>query len=465
MAYKAPVWEDGNSPAISAANLNDISQTLEGAQVLCGNNPPTSATEGAVGQFYLVVIADSLGNYPLYQCVGVSSTTYYWKLFEFASKYVTAAVSNLLGLSANATVEDALLALGTPYAGQGILRVSCMDTSGNPVSGCIVQVGGVSGVSPDNGVLAFNLDSGAYSVSVRSPIDYGMNSKTYSVTVPINGSIVLNATIEDSTGGTQELRITSSVAAAMFSNRVTSADVFCVGGGGSGGAGRAYPSNERTTIGIGGAGGYTKMASGISLKLPLTLTIGSGGAAVATGTTQTTGRNGNAGGTTTVKDSLGNIILSASGGSGGPYSASRGYGGAAGGSGSGAVRVISTAIYAEKSGQDGASGTASNNYAGGAGQGSTTRLWHQPTGELFASAGGSAIASEYYYGNATGTPGTGGGTAVAASTSSSIEPAGSGSTYGSGGGGIAILSGSTSDSYSSGAGMQGLIVFRWEVSA
>lgn len=113
MAYKAPVWEDGNSPAISAENLNNISQTLEGAQVLWGNVPPTSATEGAVGQFYLVVIADSLGNYPLYQCVGISGNTYTWKKAVVQADAVTISdsLATLLGIPPGSTLADAISAL------------------------------------------------------------------------------------------------------------------------------------------------------------------------------------------------------------------------------------------------------------------------------------------------------------------------------------------------------------------
>lgn len=466
MAYKAPVWEDGNSPAISAENLNDISKTLEGAQVLWGNNPPTSATKGAVGQFYLVVIADSNGNFPLYQCVGISSTAYNWKLFEFASKYVSSSVASLLGLGTGATVEDALLVLGTPYAGQGILRVSCMDAGGNPVSGCVVQIGSTSGVSPETGVLSFSLEPGPHTVSVRSPIDYGMNSKTYSATVPENGSVVLSVTIDDSTGGTKELRVTSSVDKAMFSGRVTSADVFGVGGGGSGAASRRYPSNNRTTASTGGAGGYTKLVSNINVVSPLVLTVGSGGAAVAASNAQEVGRNGNAGGTTSIKDIYGTTILSAAGGSGGTYSNGIGQKGVAGGSGSAAVALSGATFYAGQSGADGASGASAASYSGGAGQGSTTRLWHESTGELFASAGASAIASVDTRGAKNGTPGTGGGTAYSNfDITGTNYTAGSATTYGSGGGAIAVLTDSGSGSMTSGAGKQGLIVFRWEVSA
>lgn len=470
MAYKAPVWEDGNSPAISAENLNDISRTLEGAQILWGNDPPTSSTKGAVGQFYLVVIADSNGHFPLYQCVGISSTAYNWKLFEFASKYVSSAVASLLGLGTGATVEDALLVLGTPSAGSGILRVSCVDSDGKAVSGCVVQVGSTWGISTTAGSVTFELGAGDYSVSVLSPIDYGMKSQTFNVNIPLSESVTLTATIVDSLGGATELRVTNSVARAAFSSRVVSADVFGVGGGGSGGAIRAYPNNDKTRSAAGGAGGYTKMATNININLPLTLTVGSGGAAVSAADTQETSQSGNSGGTTKVVDMLGNTILSAPGGSGGSVAKGPHLTGVAGGSGSGGAALSSETLYVGASGQDGASGSAAGGSSlapGGAGQGTTTRLWNQPTGELFSSAGGSAIASHKVHDAKTGTPGTGAGTAYAEFDISAPDglKAGSATTYGSGGGAIAMLSGSSTGSYSSGAGRQGLIVFRWEVSA
>lgn len=467
MAYKAPVWEDGNSPAISAENLNDISQTLEGAQVLWGNVPPTSATEGAVGQFYLVVIADSNGNFPLYQCVGVGSNGSSWKLFEFASKYVSSAVANLLGLGVGATVEDALLVLGTPSAGSGILRVSCVDSNGKAVSGCVVQVGSTWGISTATGSVTFELATGDYSVSVLSPIDYGMKSQTSSVNIPLSESVTLTATILDSLSGATELRVTNSVARAAFSSRVVSADVFVVGGGGSGAASRRYPSNDRTTCSIGGAGGYTKLATNIDVVHPLVLTVGSGGVAVAVSNTQEAGLAGKAGGTTSVKDIYGTTVVSAAGGSGGTYNNSRGLAGVAGGSGSAAVSLLGEVFNAGQSGADGANGASANSYPGGTGQGSTTRLWHESGGELFASAGASGIASVYTNGAKNGTPGAGGGTAYSSVdiNSGTDYTAGSATTYGSGGGAIAVLTSTSSGSMTSGAGKQGLIVFRWEVSA
>lgn len=107
MAYKAPIWEDGKSPAISAENLNNLSKAAEGAQVLYGNSAPTSSTEGAVGQFYLVVVADSDGNYPLYQCVAIANGSYTWvNIMGIPADFAAS-----IGLSSPATIHDALSAL------------------------------------------------------------------------------------------------------------------------------------------------------------------------------------------------------------------------------------------------------------------------------------------------------------------------------------------------------------------
>lgn len=104
MAYKAPIWEDGKSPAISAENLNNLSQAAEGAQVLCGNSAPTSSTEGAVGQFYLVVVADSDGNYPLYQCVAIANGSYTWR----DTRRIPDSITSMLGIPAPGTINRAL---------------------------------------------------------------------------------------------------------------------------------------------------------------------------------------------------------------------------------------------------------------------------------------------------------------------------------------------------------------------
>lgn len=78
MAYVNPGWTDNSAPNISAANLDDLSDTVVASQVLSGTSSPSTSTAGAVGQFYLVTVADANGVYPLFQCVDDTGGTYTW---------------------------------------------------------------------------------------------------------------------------------------------------------------------------------------------------------------------------------------------------------------------------------------------------------------------------------------------------------------------------------------------------
>lgn len=50
--YVTPAWIDNAAPPINDDELNAMSQTLEGSQILVGNGAPTSSTQGKVGQRY-----------------------------------------------------------------------------------------------------------------------------------------------------------------------------------------------------------------------------------------------------------------------------------------------------------------------------------------------------------------------------------------------------------------------------
>ena len=50
--YVTPAWIDNAAPPINDDELNAMSETLEGSQILVGNGAPTSATPGKVGQRY-----------------------------------------------------------------------------------------------------------------------------------------------------------------------------------------------------------------------------------------------------------------------------------------------------------------------------------------------------------------------------------------------------------------------------
>ena len=379
---------------------------------------------------------------------------------------LTDETAALLGMEQeNPTVNEAFRQISLPQAGTGTLYVYCKDEAGAPVSGCVVQIGEEMAVTGASGAVKYFLAPGTYSVAIRSPIDYGVESQTVSVTVALSETVIVNATVQDSLNGAKELRLTSSVANAAFSNRVTSADVFGVGGGGSGGR----SSNTTYPSATGGAGGKTKTVTGLDVRDVFAIIVGSGGAAV-TGSGQPASA-GKAGGTTVVKTVAGETVLSCAGGEGGKATVSQtGIAGASGGSGSGAAigqwyeeNYNGKGFDAGASGFDGSSGGNvhySNTHYGGSGQGTTTRAFGEPDGELFASAGASVGSYGGTY-TVIGTHGPGGGDA-AASTGAAI--AGSGSTPGSGGG-AASSTNTSSVEVTSGAGADGIVIFRWEVAA
>ncbi len=149
-----------------------------------------------------------------------------------------------------------------------------------------------------------------------------------------------------------------------------SIDIFVVGGGGSGGPGNNSSSTNSRAGGGGGGGGYTNLLLNASLTggSEYQVVIGEGGVSF------------NEGGTSSFAD-----LLSASGGLPG-----KNKGAGNGGSG-GAWNV-------ELGGSDGGS-------AGGNGQGTTTREFHEVTGELYAGGGGSGGGAYL----TTGLGGNGGG--------------------------------------------------------
>lgn len=387
---------------------------------------------------------------------------------------LTDETAMLLGLiHGDPTVNDAFKQLSESPAGMGTLYIYCIDENENPVSGCVVQVGSNTAVTNSFGTAKFSLSPGTYSARVSSPIDYGADRQSISANVSLGKASIVDVIIQDTTHGDTELDITSSVKLS-FSGRVTNADVFAVGGGGSGGAIACSKNNNgQGAVACGGAGGKTETAFSIDTTSLLSITIGAGGASKSvTFGGVGTGTSGSAGGTTSVLSSDGNVIVSAEGGSGGGttegnvLSDTFSVAGASGGSGSGAAEVGNKSSIAGASGSDGASGSNTKTESGGSGQGTTTRAFGEPDGELFASAGGS-VATQYQTNEYTqiGSVGEGGGIGDGKSGSKYSAVGSPGSTPGSGGGGAATFATSSNAiSSKSGAGANGLVRFRWEVS-
>lgn len=196
-------------------------------------------------------------------------------------------------------------------------------------------------------------------------------------------------------------------------------DVFCVGGGASGGG-----------VGFGGGGGYTKTATKSVIKdVAYQIVIGAGGAGVAGNASA----KGNDGGTTSA------LGVSATGGQGGKswnqQGAGDGSGGASGGGATGGKNGQAN-VAGGAGGADGSDGGSSQYWSGGTGQGTTTREFGESGGDVYAGGGGG-------WGSTAGAGGNGGGGAGNGTNGKDNTGGGggaaNGTTTGSGGSGIVII--------------------------
>lgn len=421
--YVAPNWKNDEAPAIDAAELKAMSSTL----ALMGDVAPSAKEMG---------LSD--------QTVGAQLT--YLSLLQ-----------------------------GTVF---GKIIVKVVKSSGGPMANVTFQLGGKSVTTDGNGEASATLAPGNYTATFTGALDLTFSPSSLSVTAR-KGQIT-RYTVTATEASITEKTITSSTTVS-FSSRVKEFDVFCVGGGGSGGAGVGYVggnSYKVDLIGIGGAGGHTKTALAIAYSgQTISITIGAGGASIqarhqggSVGTAIGGSENGLSGGKTSVR--LGaSEVCSADGGAGGSgnydyddWSASAG---ANGGSGSGAV-TYTPSPGVGNSGENGNDGEskASDRAQGGKGQGSTTRAFGETSGPAYSPAGGSAAATSRG-GSYKGSPGSSGGAAnaeVATSTTRTIY-ATAGSVAGAGGGGAALsyyeLTSLATLVANSGAGSAGLVKIRW----
>lgn len=231
--------------------------------------------------------------------------------------------------------------------------------------------------------------------------------------------------------------------------------VFLVGGGGGGATG--YYCG-------GGGGGYTQTSQILvegGIEYPVV--IGTGGAAgTAGGNTQAFGLSVNGGQPGVAYRSY----VAPTGGAGGS---------GAGGGGGHEFRTTDPNLYGGTGGSDGSNGSAGANWGnagvaiGGAGQGTTTRAFGEPEGELYAGGGGggSGAASledshenDYSIYNYPGEGGAGGGGKGGYSTGRTDTgltnypaQAGAAGYGGGGGGGYAVIQ-------TGGAGGSGVVLIR-----
>lgn len=200
----------------------------------------------------------------------------------------------------------------------------------------------------------------------------------------------------------------------------TTADIFCVGGGGAGGNGYRFTKEAYQQGGGGGGGGYTTTALNISVAMGqvLNCVVGAGGSP-----NGSFSGAGGTGGSTSVSRS-GAVLCTANGGYGG-FNANSGNGasgGSAGGSGGYNDLTSHPIIRAGENGKSDGGG-----WSIAPGQGHTTRAFGEAGNTLYSGGGGGG-------GVTYGDPGAGGAGGGGAGSYDTGNP-GIANTGGGGGGG------------------------------
>lgn len=215
-------------------------------------------------------------------------------------------------------------------------------------------------------------------------------------------------------------------------------DLFAVGGGGGTGTGSKY-----VKYGNGGASGFTKTVTGITVSPGQTLAVvvGAGG----------TGSNAKGGSSSVSRN--GTILCTVNGGSAGSeyYDTS-----SKGGSGAGTYGNYDSKETYGRGGNGGSDGQDGETFFEGVsfskGQGTTTRAWGIPSATLYAGGGGGGSASSGFPGGVGGAGGGGhGGTGISSGTRGR---AGTPNT-GGGAGGIGFF-----DRYDDATGGSGIVLMK-----
>lgn len=356
--------------------------------------------------------------------------------------------------------KDAFLAV-PGIMGKALLTITVTKINGQPYPGVVVN--GLANVDTprrttnSEGKVVVYVDAGTYNLTFApNPVCVDTSIPGKTVTVAAGG--VGSVSTKEVSNGLTSLSITSSRTVA-FSANAQNIDVFCVGGGGAGGASipKNHPGLDPAWLSgpsAGGGGGYTTTRKNAALN-PYTAysaVVGSGG-------TATTSSGGNGG-----RTSLGNIT--ANGGKAG--GTCRGWAGEddtyvdydilykdirGGNGGSGGGGVAGNAGDGGSNGSDGENGNFSSGVIvdnGGKGQGTTTTAFGENAGIYYGAGGGAGGGN----GGAGGETGGGAG-------SRSSKPGNSGeANTGAGGGGTQATHGNSTP-VAGGNGGSGIIKLRW----
>ena len=322
-----------------------------------------------------------------------------------------------------------------PYTGVKVF----MSTSGNPGTGGTAKYTGTGSSTTASGTSYVDI------TGLSGATKYYFTVCAYVTNVGNGTASNVNATTKAAAGS----KTFTSSGTFTVPAGVTSIDIFCVGGGASGGS-IATPSGggKRFTGGGGSGKTATKKAYTVTPGSSFTVTIGAGGSTYQpTGYTDYTAAG--SGGTT----SFGSVI-SASGGVGSASNSSSGANGGSGGGSRGSISTSSGAVtQGGAGGSDGSDGTAIGYQTAGTGQHTTTRSYGETSGTLYA-GGGSGGA----YSSNTVSGGAGGG-----GSSYGLDQHGGNGTANTGGGGGGLLynSSSTGTKKIGGAGGSGICLVRW----
>ena len=361
----------------------------------------------------------------------------------------------MFGLGSDAMPDDVFLLLkkyseANMPSGTGTLVITTVDNSGNAVGGIDVKIfQGSSAIqtvrTEEDGCIFVSLSAGNYTLSIEESIFYEISSVSVPAEVVSRGFRFINMVVSPILTG--EVRFTQSTAFTVPAF-VKKLKVFAVGGGGSGAASSGRNSNAPCITGA--SGGYT-ITEEISVPgEKCTITIGAGGPAIDITSSYANGKDG---GDTKLVSEKGVTVLAGRGVGGEAIdnSAYRYGAGPNGGSGGGSGAAQNNKAAGGSDGGNAAETSEYNSYKYGYGQGTTTRYFGDPNGELFSGGGGG------YY---NGPGGNGGGTAgVYGSSSSSNAICLDATTYGAGGG--AAKTYTAGKRAKSGAGYQGLLAIKW----
>lgn len=362
--------------------------------------------------------------------------------------------------------KDAFLAI-PQVMGKARISITVKKINGQPYPGVLVN--GLSNIDAprrttnSNGNVTVYVDAGTYNLSFQpNPVcvDTSIPSKQAVVSI---GSFTSVETQEVSNGLTS-LSVTSSRTIA-FSANAQNIDIFCVGGGGAGGAciPKHYPnSSPEWACGpsAGGGGGYTATRKNATLSryAAYSAVVGAGGTATTT--------KGNDGGNTSVAGVLalgGKAGVTCDGHAGAEASADLGVYdiyyedilGGNGGSGGGGVGGYAPG-NGGSNGDDGQGGSYRNSAIqnGGKGQGSTTTAFGEGTGIRYGAGGGGGGEISGVFVSEGGETGGGNG-------GHESDPGGDGQqNTGAGGGGTETAHGSSAP-VRGGNGGSGIILLRW----